>query len=126
MFCWHCVGLSVLLIAMMDENETATAPTSFSLWLALAGALGLALTTARQAGAAVLLLVAIPCAWTVLPGYVPVIRSHALTYMLFALTLFVTQCREGSRGGCLRHRQICRWHNSANHCRVGCLPRRSP
>jgi hypothetical protein len=43
-----------------------------------------------------LLLLAIPCAVTVLPGYVTVVRSHALTYLFFALTLF---CLEEMRSG---------------------------
>ncbi len=56
-------------------------------------ALGLALDTARRRGATppVLLLAAIPCAWTILPGYVPVIRSHALTYAAFALMLWLCE-----------------------------------
>lgn len=60
--------------------------------LALA-ALSLALDTARRRGAAtaVLLLVAPPCAWALLPGYVPVIRSHALTYAAFALMLWLVE-----------------------------------
>ena len=43
-----------------------------------------------------LLLLAIPCAVTVLPGYVTVVRSHALTYLFFALTLL---CLEKMRTG---------------------------
>lgn len=60
--------------------------------LALA-ALGLALDTGRRRGApaAVLLLIALPCAWALLPGYVPVIRSHALTYAAFALMLWLAE-----------------------------------
>jgi hypothetical protein len=42
------------------------------------------------------LLLAIPCAVTVLPGYVTVVRSHALTYLFFALTLL---CLEALRAG---------------------------
>lgn len=53
-------------------------------------ALGLALAVGRrQTGVAAVFMVAIPCAWAVVPGYVPVIRSHAFTYALFALTLWV-------------------------------------
>jgi hypothetical protein len=43
-----------------------------------------------------LLLLAIPCAVTVLPGYVTVVRSHALTYAFFALTLlYLERMRDG-------------------------------
>jgi hypothetical protein len=53
-------------------------------------ALGLALATGRQAGLTALLIMSVPCAWALLPGYVPVIRSHAFTYAFFALTLWVS------------------------------------
>lgn len=36
-----------------------------------------------------LLILLLPVAWAVLPGYVPVIRSHAFTYCFFALTLLL-------------------------------------
>ena len=51
---------------------------------------------ASGTGWATLLLLAIPCALTVLPGYVTVVRSHALTYVFFALTLL---CLEAMRTG---------------------------
>ncbi len=55
--------------------------------------IGLAACTwlGRRAGARwpVLLILLIPVAWAVLPGYVPVIRSHAFTYCFFALTLLL-------------------------------------
>jgi len=50
----------------------------------------------RGTGWPALLLLAIPCAVTVLPGYVTVVRSHALTYVFFALTLL---CLEEMRNG---------------------------
>jgi hypothetical protein len=58
----------------------------------------LCLFAARRNGTgwATLLLLAIPCALTVLPGYVTVVRSHALTYAFFALTLL---CLEAMRSG---------------------------
>ncbi|HXI84232.1 MAG TPA: hypothetical protein VNL17_09095 [Verrucomicrobiae bacterium] len=58
----------------------------------------LCLFAARRSGTgwSTLLLLAIPCAVTVLPGYVTVIRSHALTYLFFALTLL---CLEEMRTG---------------------------
>ena len=47
---------------------------------------------------AVLLALALPCAFCVLPGYVPVIRSHAFTYALFGLTLLLLELiRDGRR-----------------------------
>jgi hypothetical protein len=61
-------------------------------------ALALALQTARRQGAhwPALLLLAIPCAWALLPGYIPVIRSHAFTYLFFAFALFaMEQLRNG-------------------------------
>jgi hypothetical protein len=58
----------------------------------------LCLFAARRNGVGwpALLLLAIPCALTVLPGYVTVVRSHALTYVFFALTLL---CLEEMRDG---------------------------
>jgi hypothetical protein len=61
-------------------------------------ALLVCLFAARRNGTgwAALLLLAIPCAVTVLPGYVTVVRSHALTYVFFAATLL---CLETLRAG---------------------------
>ena len=58
----------------------------------------LCLVAARRNGTGwpTLLLLAIPCAMTILPGYVTVVRSHALTYLFFALTLL---CLEEMRAG---------------------------
>src|SRR5208283_3386282 len=42
------------------------------------------------------LFLAAPCAPAVLPGYVPVVRSHVLTYFCFAATL---GCLERMRNG---------------------------
>jgi hypothetical protein len=50
----------------------------------------------KGTGWSTLLLLAIPCAVTVLPGYVTVVRSQALTYVFFALTLL---CLEEMRAG---------------------------
>lgn len=51
---------------------------------------GAALAAARRNGSewAVVLALAMPCAWAILPGFVPVVRSHVFTYVLFALTLW--------------------------------------
>lgn len=63
-----------------------------------ATALALALGRRRGGGPAALLLLAIPCAWSILPGYVPVVRSHALSYLFFAATLLCLQLAyEGRR-----------------------------
>lgn len=43
-----------------------------------------------------LLLLAIPCAVAIFPGYTPVIRSHAFTYIFFGVTIF---CLEKIRMG---------------------------
>jgi hypothetical protein len=53
------------------------------------GAIGVALATGRKIGCAweTLLVLAIPAAACVLPGYIPVLRSHTFTYCLFAITL---------------------------------------
>jgi hypothetical protein len=58
--------------------------------------LAVAMTAARRGGASWpgLLLLAIPCAVTVLPGFVTVVRSHVLTYFFFAVTLL---CLEAKR-----------------------------
>ena len=50
----------------------------------------------RGGSTPVLLVLAIPCALAVLPGYVPVIRSHALTFAFFGVTLL---CLEWLRAG---------------------------
>ena len=56
-------------------------------------ALMIALVTARKAGTDwnLLLLLLVPAAACVLPGYVPVIRSHTFTYVCFALTLWLLE-----------------------------------
>lgn len=35
-----------------------------------------------------ILILAVPCAAAVFPGYIPVVRSHVITYLFFAATLF--------------------------------------
>jgi len=62
------------------------------------GALFTALATGRRLGASwnTLLLLAIPAAACLLPGYIPVLRSHTFTYCFFGATLF---CLESIRGG---------------------------
>lgn len=62
------------------------------------GALGFGLGAGRRQGGDmhILLLLAILAAACILPGYIPVLRSHAFTYFLFGVTLF---CLEELRGG---------------------------
>jgi hypothetical protein len=62
------------------------------------GALAFALVTGRKQGCDlnVLLLLAIPAAACMLPGYIPVIRSHVFTFFFFGATLF---CLEELRAG---------------------------
>jgi hypothetical protein len=73
-------------------------PALLGLKIVLAvGALGFGLGTGRKQGcdANILLLLAIPAAACILPGYIPVLRSHTFTYCLFGATLF---CLEELRG----------------------------
>ena len=44
-----------------------------------------------------LLMLLIPCALTVLPGYVPVVRSHVFTYGCFAVVLWWLELMRGGR-----------------------------
>lgn len=54
------------------------------------GTMAVAMAAARRRGVAwpVVLALALPCAWTLLPGFVPVVRSHVFTYLFFAVTLW--------------------------------------
>ncbi len=67
--------------------------------LAALGALAMCLTTSRANGTnwASLLVLAVPCSLAVLPGYVPVLRSHVLTYGCFAATLWWLELMRGGR-----------------------------
>ncbi len=66
-------------------------------------ALGLLVTAAwtgwRQGcSMTVLLLLAVPAAASILTGYIPVVRSHAFTFFLFAVTLLCVEAlRRGAR-----------------------------
>ncbi|MFA6142069.1 MAG: hypothetical protein WC738_02100 [Candidatus Omnitrophota bacterium] len=43
-----------------------------------------------------ILMIAIPCALAVFPGYIPVVRSHTLTYLFFAMMLlYLEKIRQG-------------------------------
>ena len=74
-------------------------PALMGLKIALAiGALAFGLAAGRKQGCDmnILLLLAILAAACILPGYIPVLRSHAFTYCLFGVTLF---CLEELCGG---------------------------
>src|ERR1700722_2632790 len=62
------------------------------------GALGFGLLTGRRQGCDMntLLFVAVFSAACILPGYIPILRSHAFTFFWFGMTLF---CLEELRGG---------------------------
>jgi hypothetical protein len=69
-------------------------PGLMLLKIALAlGALSLAFLTGRRHGCGVnlLLLLSIPAAACILPGYIPVLRCHAFTFFFFAATLFALE-----------------------------------
>ena len=53
----------------------------------------------RDAWACVILLLAMPCAVAILPGYVPVVRSHALTFLFFGVTLLCLELIRGDAVG---------------------------
>ncbi len=83
----HEWGAGVIFFGLLN----AFGPVSLMLlkMVTACAAILLCLFAARRSGTSwpTLLLLAIPCAVTVLPGYVTVVRSHALTYVFFALTL---------------------------------------
>jgi hypothetical protein len=92
----HEWGAGVIFFGLLN----AFGPTSLMLLkIATAcAALVLCLVTARRNGTGwpALLLLAIPCAVAVLPGYITVVRSHTLTYLFFAVMLL---CLEAMRAG---------------------------
>jgi hypothetical protein len=64
------------------------------------GALWAAMATGRKIGCAweTLLILAVPASACVLPGYIPVLRSHTFTYCFFAVTLLGLEAiRAGNR-----------------------------
>jgi len=92
----HEWGAGVIFFGLLN----AFGPVSLMLLkiITACATIPLCLFAARRNGSdwPALLLLAIPCAVTVLPGYVTVVRSHALTYVFFALTLL---CLEEMRAG---------------------------
>ena len=75
-----CATLGVAVIAARRGAPGGRA-------LPMAGRAGCPQPAASSSSWPGLLLLAIPCAVTVLPGFVPVVRSHVFTYFFFALTL---------------------------------------
>jgi hypothetical protein len=63
------------------------------------GALAVGIAASRASGTKwpVVLVLAVPCALAVLPAYVPVVRSHVLTYFCFAATLWWLELMRGGR-----------------------------
>lgn len=77
-------------------------PGGLMAWKVLAGigALLCALGAGHRAGVkpAVLLLLAIPCAAAIMPGYIPIARPHTGTYLFFGATLLMLEwIRRGAR-----------------------------
>src|SRR5579871_3901138 len=84
----HEWGSGVLFFALLKWFGP-TSLMNFKIVAAL-GALATAIAASRVAGAkwASVLILTVPAALTILPGYVPVVRSHVLTYACFAATLW--------------------------------------
>src|SRR5216117_3387385 len=57
------------------------------------GAISFAMIVARRRGASwhAMLLLALPAAWALLPGYVPTLRAHTLTFCFFPILLFLLE-----------------------------------
>ncbi|MGD0059960.1 MAG: hypothetical protein ABSD58_11130 [Verrucomicrobiia bacterium] len=92
----HEWGAGVVFFAMLNWFGPASLMV-FKISVAL-GALAMGIAASRANGTtwASVLFLAAPCAPAVLPGYVPVVRSHVLTYFCFAATL---GCLERMRNG---------------------------
>jgi hypothetical protein len=94
----HEWGSGVAFFAMLNWFG----PASLMIFKIVAGlgALGMGIAASRAGGTkwAGVLFLAVPCALAVLPGYVPVVRSHVLTYCCFAATLWwLERMRGGQR-----------------------------
>jgi hypothetical protein len=92
----HEWGAGVLFFALLNWFGPASLMI-FKIGAAL-GALAVCIAASRASGAkwVGVLILTVPCALAVLPAYVPVVRSHVLTYFCFAATLW---CLERMRGG---------------------------
>jgi hypothetical protein len=93
----HEWGAGVVFFAMLNWFGPASLMI-FKIGAAL-GALAVCIAASRAGGTnwASVLFLAAPCALTVLPGYVPVVRSHVLTYFCFAATLWWLELMRGGR-----------------------------
>lgn len=83
----HEWGAGLVFFAMLDWFGP---PALMILKIALAvGAIGFAMLAARRLGCGwnTVFLLAIPAAACLLPGYIPVVRSHAFSFFFFAVTL---------------------------------------
>ena len=92
----HEWGAGVLFFALLNWFGPASLMI-FKIGVALSTlALGMAASRVTGTKWAGVLILAVSCALAVLPAYVPVVRSHVLTYFCFAATLW---CLELMRGG---------------------------
>ncbi len=84
----HEWGAGVVFFAML--NWFGPASLMILKIVAALGALAVCIAASRASGTtwAGVLFLAVPCALAVLPGYVPVVRSHVFTYGCFAATLW--------------------------------------
>ncbi len=93
----HEWGAGLLFFAMLNWFGPASLMV-FKISIAL-GALAVCIAASHASGTtwAGVLILAVPCALAVLPGYMPVVRSHVLTYFFFALTLWWLELMRGGR-----------------------------
>jgi hypothetical protein len=93
----HEWGAGVLFFALLNWFGPVSLMI-FKIGTAL-GAMAACMAAARVRGAKwpALLILAVPCALAVLPGYVPVVRSHVLTYLCFAVTLWWLELRRAGK-----------------------------
>lgn len=93
----HEWGAGVVFFGLLDWLGPSSLMV-FKIGAAL-GALAMCIVASRANGTgwATILLLAIPCALAILPGYVPVVRSHVLTYCCFAATLWWLELMRGGR-----------------------------
>jgi len=92
----HEWGAGVIFFGLLELFGPAS--LMFLKILLAFGALSGALAVGRQLGASwnALLLLAVPAAACLLPGYIPVLRCHTFTYCFFGMTIL---CLEAIRGG---------------------------
>lgn len=93
----HEWGAGVVFFTMLNLFGPASLMI-LKIGVALA-ALGMCIAAVRASGTTwrVVLFLAVPCALTVLPGYVPVVRSQVFTYLCFAVMLWLLELLRGGR-----------------------------